>query len=168
MNTNISNLMSIVTEEERNLNLLLVNLRSHIYNITIKELNGTENVITDCKEDFQREYEEYLILLDKIAKIKKTIYEKNNEFKLPNGNSIQEALVEVNSLRKKFNMIYEISSYKSENQRITEVNNSYFQYKALNCDAKKLRQEAKAIEDEIRAIEFEISKLNSIEFEIEL
>ena len=168
MKTNISNLMSMAAEDERNLNTLLRNLRNHVYNITIKELDGTENVIEDCKEDFESEYEEYLKLSDRISTIKKMIYLKNNELKLPNGVSIQDALVEINILRKKFNMILEFSEYKNENRRVTEVNNSYFEYKSLNFDAKKLKEEAKEIEEKIRNIEFEISKLNSIEFEIEL
>lgn len=168
MNTNISNLMNIVAEDERNLNMILRNIRVHAYNITTKELDGTENIIEDCKEEFDSEYDEYFKLLDKISSMKKIIYIKNNELRLPNGNTIQDALVEVNALRKKLNILLEFSECKSINRRITEVNNSYFEYKTLNFDAKKIKNEAKKIEEEIRNIEFEISKLNSIEFEIEI
>lgn len=166
MKTNLSNLMNIVAEEERNLNTLLRNLRAHLYNVTTKELNGTENIIDDYKDDFVNEYKEYCDLADKISKLKRLIYTKNNEYKLPNGNTIQDALVEVSLLRKKFNLIQELSEYKNINRRITEVNNSYFEYKTLNYDVKKLKEEAKILEEQIRNIEFEISKLNSIEFEI--
>ena len=168
MKTNIANLMNILAEEERNLNVVWGDLRAHVYNIKTKELDGTENIIDDYKEDFENEYNEYMQLANKLEKIKKAINEKNNEFKLPNGNSIQGALVEISILRKKINMINEFSDYKSVNRRITEVNNSYFEYKTLNFDTKKLKEEAKNIEEKIRNLEFEISKLNSIEFDIEL
>ena len=55
MKTNISALMSIIAEEEKNFNNLLCNMRGHIFNITIQELDGRETVIEDYKEDFTNE-----------------------------------------------------------------------------------------------------------------
>lgn len=168
MKTNITNLMGLVSEYERKLNILTVNLRAHVYTTTIKELDGTENIIEDYNDDFKTEYDEYLNIASQIVKIKQIIYSKNNELKLPGGNSIQDALVEVSILRKRSYLLEELNSYKSTNRRVTEVNNSYFECKSLNFDAKKIKEEKERIDTRIREVEFEISKLNSLEFEIEI
>lgn len=168
MKTNITNLMGLVSEYERKLNILTVGLREHVYTITIKELDGTENIIEDYNEDFKTEYDEYLNISNQIIKIKQIIYSKNNELKLPDGNSIQDALVEVSLLRKRSYLLEELCAFKSTNRRVTEVNNSYFECKSLNFDAKSLKEEKEKLDTRIREIEFEISKLNSLEFEIEI
>lgn len=168
MITNISSLMSLVAEEERNLNILFRQIQQHAYTITTKELDGKENVIEDSKEDFMAEYEQYNNLVDKISKIKKVIYQKNNEFKLPDGTTIQEALVDVGMLRKKYTLYTQLNEYKNSNRRITEVNNSYFECKSLNFDSKQLKAEIEILKNKIQEIDFEISKLNSIEFDVEI
>lgn len=168
MKTNIANLINMVAEDERKLNVLSRGVINHIYTVTAKELDGKENVIEDYKEDFESDYSQYNELLKRIEKMKKIIYLKNNELKLPDGSSIQDALVEVGLLRKKFNLLNQLCEHKSSNRRITEVNNSYFECRTLNFDAKKLKEELNEIENKIQSIEFEISKLNSIEFDIEI
>lgn len=168
MKTNISNLMNLAAEYERNLNTLSRALLQNIHTVTIKELDDKENIINDSKNDFQEEYAEYMELSHKIASIKKSIYLKNNELKLPDGISIQDALVEVSLLRKKQNLLNQILTYKNTTQRITEVNNSYFECRKVNFDAQELKIELNKISEKIQTIEFEISKLNSLEFEIEL
>ncbi|MBQ8299164.1 MAG: hypothetical protein IJX99_04750 [Clostridia bacterium] len=168
MKTNISNLMNIVAEYERNLNELSNQLLGHVYTTITKELDGRENVIEDFKADFSEEYSDYLEYSNKIAKIKKVIYQKNNELKLPNGKTIQDTLVELNLLRKQSDLFTRLLWYKNVNKRITEVNNSYFECKNLNFKPEEIKTELKKVEEQIQEIEFEISKLNSIEFEIEL
>ena len=59
-------------------------------------------------------------------------------------------------------------SQKSVKKRVTEVNNSYFECKTVNFDINELRKEYEALEKRIQDTDFEISKLNSIEFEIDL
>ncbi len=166
MKTNISNLMNLISDNERKLNLLSNQLFSHVQTTTIKELNGTENIIDDCKEDFEVEYKEYMQLIDDISRMKKIIYQKNNELKLPDGITIQDALVEINMLRKKYAILTGINEYRSLKKRVTEVNNSYFECKTINFDAKNLKSELEMINNEIQNLEFEVSKLNSLEFEI--
>lgn len=168
MKTNIANLINLVAEDERKLNILSRGILNHIYTVTAKELDGKENIIEDYKEDFECEYSQYNEILNRIEKMKKVIYLKNNELKLPDGSSIQDALVEVGVLRKKVNLLNQLCEYKSSNRRITEVNNSYFECRTLNFDSKKLKEELNEFENKIQNIEFEISKLNSVEFEVEI
>lgn len=166
MKTNITNLMNLVAEDERKLGMLSSDLITHVYTTTAKELDGKINVIEDFKEDFETEFNEYNMLLERIAKYKKIIYLKNNELKLPSGISIQDALTEVNLLRRKYIMLERLAEYKNSNRRITEVNNSYFECKEINFNAKKVKEEKEKIQKNIQEIEFEISKLNSIEFDV--
>lgn len=166
MKTNITNLINLVAEDERKLNVLSRQLSEYAYTITTKELDGRENIIEDCKAEFDEVFKQCNELTERISKMKKIIYQKNNELKLPNGESIQDALVNLNILRKKLVVYNNLSSYKSSNRRITEVNNSYFECRNLNFDMKELKNEIDKLNEEIQQIEFEISKLNSIEFEI--
>lgn len=168
MKTNITNLMNLVSEYDRKLSLLTAALRNHVYTTTIKELDGTENIVENYEDDFKSEYEEYLEISNKIMKIKKIIYSKNNELKLPDGSSIQDALVEVTTLRKKSSLLELLLTFKKVNKRVTEVNNSYFECKELNFNNKDMKNERNEIDARIREIEFEISKLNSLEFEVEI
>lgn len=168
MKTNISNLMNIVSENERKLNELSNQLQGHVYTTIAKELDGRENIIEDFEIDFAEEYSEYMNCSSKIETIKKIIYQKNNELKLPDGATIQDALTTLNLLRKKQDLFTRLLWYKNTNRRITEVNNSYFECKKLNFKPEDIKSELEQIEEKIQNIEFEISKLNSIEFEIEL
>lgn len=168
MKTNLSNLMNIVAEDERKFNEYAAELRQYVYNISIQELNGTVNVIEDYNEGFTRTFSEYKKLQEKIIKMKSVLYEKNNTFKLPDGRTIQEAIVE-NTILRKMKTTYEILlSQKNSKRRITEVNNSYFECKMINFDIENIREEYQVLEKKIQDTDFEISKLNSIEFEVNL
>lgn len=168
MKTNLSNLMNIVAEDERKFNEYAVELRQYVYNISIQELNGTVNVIEEHVEDFTRAFSEYKKLQEKIIKMKSLLYEKNNTFKLSDGRTIQEAIVE-NTMLRKMKATYEILlSQKNSKRRITEVNNSYFECKMINFEIENIRAEYQLLEKQIQDTDFEISKLNSIEFEINL
>lgn len=160
--------MNIVAEDERKFSEYAAELRQYVYNISIQELNGNVNVIEDYNEDFTRAFSEYKKLQEKIIKMKSVLYEKNNTFKLPDGRTIQEAIVE-NTILRKMKTTYEILlSQKNSKKRITEVNNSYFECKMINFDIENIREEYQILEKKIQDTDFEISKLNSIEFEVNL
>ena len=59
-------------------------------------------------------------------------------------------------------------NYHNFKQRITEVNNSYFQIQEINYDQGKVKSQILQLDQKIRNTDFEISKLNSIAFDINL
>ena len=168
MKTNLANLMSVVAEEERKFAAYGYELKNHAYNTSAQELNGTITVIEDYKADFEKEFEEYKNTQEKITKMKATLYEKNNTFKLPDGRTIQEAIVDNINLRKMKNLYKYLLEQKNTKNRITEVNNSYFECKNVNFDAEKIKEEYDSLEKKIQDTDFEISKLNSIEFDLDI
>jgi len=168
MKINISGLMSIITEEEKKFNITAASLVGEIYNVSIQELNGTINVIEDYKEEFNKNLVEYKKTLTKISKLKTILYEKNNSFKLSDGRTIQSAIIDNTNLRKMKNTYESILSYKNSKRRVTEVNNSYFECKEVNFNVEEIRKELQEINSKIQQTDFEISKLNSIEFEIDI
>jgi len=168
MKTNLANLMSIVSEEEKKFSNYGFSLRSYAYNTSIQELDGTINVTEDYKKDFENFLDEVNKSQDKIIKIKKAIYEKNNQFKLSDGRTIQEAIVENTILRKMKKYYESLLERRNSKKRITEVNNSYFECKTLNYDVEKIQNEYDEIEGKIQKTDFEISKLNSCEFEVDI
>lgn len=168
MKTNLSNLMSIVSELEKEFSDCTYELKGMAYNTSIQELDGTINVVEDCKDEFQNSFKQFLDMQEKIVKIKSAIYEKNNTFKLPDGRTIQEAIVENTNLRKVKSVYSVLLSKRSSKKRITEVNNSYFECKDLNYDSKVIKEEYDKVDKRIVETDFEISKLNSIEFELDI
>ena len=162
MKTNISALMSLISEEERYLDNKSYTIKGYATNTSVEELDGRVNVVEDNKETFDLDLNEIERSAKKLSKLKTTLYEKNNQFKLTDQRSIQQAIVDNTNLRK----LEQLLLLKSSKKRITEVNNSYFECKTLNFDLKKLRQRLDEIDKEIQKTDFEISKLNSIEFEI--
>lgn len=168
MKINISGLMNIIAEEERKFNTLSNSLRTNIYSTSIQELNGTINVIDDYKEEFTKDLNDYSNTMNKISKLKAILYNKNNSFKLSDGRTIQEAIIDNANLRK-IKGTYEIlMAFRDNKRRVTEVNNSYFECKTLNYDINKIKEELKDIDSKLQETDFEISKLNSIEFEIDI
>ena len=57
---------------------------------------------------------------------------------------------------------------RASKRRVTAVNNSYFECKTLNYDIEKIKNENELIKKKIQETDFEISKLNSIEFEVNI
>ena len=55
MKINISGLMSMISEYDKELTTLSYNLKKEVYNVSTQELNGTVTVIEDYKEDFVRD-----------------------------------------------------------------------------------------------------------------
>ena len=166
MKTNISALMSLISEEERYLDNKSYTIKGYATNTSVEELDGRVNVVEDNKETFDLDLNEIERSAKKLSKLKTTLYEKNNQFKLTDQRSIQQAIVDNTNLRKLKSLYEQLLLLKSSKKRITEVNNSYFECKTLNFDLKKLRQRLDEIDKEIQKTDFEISKLNSIEFEI--
>lgn len=168
MKTNLSSLMNVVAEEERKFSEYGCNVNEYACNTSIQELDGKVNVIEDYTEDFKKTFEEYKNTQIKITKIKSIIYEKNNTFKLPDGRTIQEAIVDNTNLRKMKSLYSSLLNKRNSKRRVTEVNNSYFECKTLNYDIEKIKNENELIEKKIQETDFEISKLNSIEFEVNI
>ena len=59
-------------------------------------------------------------------------------------------------------------NYRNLKQRVTEVNNSYFQIQEINYNQEEIKSQIQQLDLKIRNTDFEISKLNSIEFDIDL
>ena len=166
MKTNISGLMSLIKDLESNLDDLEIQINNHAQNKKIIELNKVENVIEDYKKDYCEEIKEYEDTINRISYLKRILYEKNNSFKLSDGRSIQEAIVDNTNLRKLKNLYNTLLEKRNSKLRITEVNNSYFEETIVNFDVDDLKNKKQNLETKIYETDFEISKLNSIEFEI--
>lgn len=166
MKTNISALMNLIAEEEKNFTNICYEIKGYLYNTSVEELDGRVTIIEDTKDDFDLCLEKIEKCNKELSKLKAVLYEKNNSFKLTDGRSIQEAIVDNTNLRKLKSCFESILYAKSSKKRVTEVNNSYFESKVVNFDSKKIKKRLEEIDLEIQNTDFEISKLNSIEFEI--
>ena len=168
MKINLSSLMSLIDENEKQYSSLFFSLKKHVFNTSIQELNGTTNIVEDNKKDFQEEISEVERLSTEITKLKSLLYEKNNSFKLTDGRTIQSAIVENSNLRKLKDNLQSLLNYRNSKQRVTEVNNSYFQIQEINYNQEEIKSQIQQLDLKIRNTDFEISKLNSIEFDIDL
>lgn len=168
MKLNISSLMNIISIEENKLSNYNSYLLTRVYSTSILELNGNVNVIENYKDEFNDMLEELIETVNKITKLKTILYEKNNLFKLSDGRTIQDAITQNNYLRR-VKFIYDsILAYRDVTKRVTEVNNSYFEVKKVNFDVDNIKKKQEEISKIIQDTDFEISKLNSIEFEIDI
>lgn len=166
MKTNISALMNLISEVEKNLNSKIYSIEDYALNISIEELDGKVNLVEDNKEIFNLNLKEIEKASKELSKLKSILYEKNNEFKLSDGRTIQQAIVDNTNLRKLKTTYENLLLLKNTKKRVTEVNNSYFESKTLNFDQNKLKKRLEEIDSEIQKTDFEISKLNSVEFSI--
>ena len=166
MKMNISSLMSLISEEERYLNSRSYTIKGYAINKSVEELDGRINVVEDNKEAFNLDLKEIERSANELSRLKAILYEKNNEFKLNDGRSIQQAIVDNTNLRKLKSTYEQLLLLKNSKKRVTEVNNSYFECKTVNFDSNQLRQKLEEIDNKIQKTDFEISKLNSVEFEI--
>ena len=166
MKTNISALMNLISEEERNLNNISYTIKGYAINTSVEELDGRINIIEDNKESFDLDLKEIERMTKELSNLKRVLYEKNNQFKLSDGRSIQQAIVDNTNLRKLKSTFEQLLMLKNTKKRVTEVNNSYFECRTVNFDSRRLRNRLEEIDNEIQKTDFEISKLNSIEFEI--
>lgn len=168
MKINLSSLMCLIDEKEKQYTSLFIALKNHVFNTSIQELNGTTNIIEDNKNDFQEELSDVQKLSKEITQLKSILYEKNNSFKLTDGRTIQAAIVENSNLRKLKDNLQLLLNYRNIKQRVTEVNNSYFQIQEINYNQEEVKSQIQNLDERIRSTDFEISKLNSIEFDINI
>lgn len=166
MKTNISSLMNLIAEEERNLNSKTYIIKSLSTSTFVEELDGKVNVIEDNKEEFELTLNEIEKSIENLSKLKSILYEKNNSFKLSDGRTIQQAIVDNTNLRKLKTTYEQLISLKNTKKRVTEVNNSYFECHTINFNLNDIRKKLEDLDKLIQKTDFEISKLNSIEFEI--
>ena len=166
MKTNISALMNLISEVEKNLSSKIYSIENYALNISIEELDGKVNLVEDNKKLFNLNLEEIEKTSKELSRLKAILYEKNNEFKLSDGRTIQQAIVDNTNLRKLKTTYENLLLLKNTKKRVTEVNNSYFESKTLNFDQNKLKKRLEEIDSEIQKTDFEISKLNSVEFSI--
>lgn len=166
MKTNISALMNLISEVEKNLSSKIYSIENYALNISIEELDGKVNLVEDNKKIFNLNLEEIEKASKELSRLKAILYEKNNEFKLSDGRTIQQAIVDNTNLRKLKTTYENLLLLKNTKKRVTEVNNSYFESKTLNFDQNKLKKRLEEIDSEIQKTDFEISKLNSVEFSI--
>ena len=168
MKLNISSLMNIISIEENKLSNYNSYLLTRVYSTSILELNGNVNVIENYKDEFNDTLEELIETVNKITKLKTILYEKNNLFKLSDGRTIQDAITQ-NTYLRRVKFIYDsILAYRDVTKRVTEVNNSYFEVKKVNFDVDDIKKKQEEISKIIQDTDFEISKLKSIEFEIDI
>ena len=166
MKTNLSTLMNLIAEEEKQYNSLTFSIRNPVYNTTIQELDERKNVIEDNKADFNEELAEIERLSKEISLLKGILYGKNNTFKLSDGRSIQTAIVDNTNARKLKNTLESFLVYRNSKKRVTEVNNSYFEIREINFNVEDIKNKIKLLDQTIQNTDFEISKLNSQEFEL--
>lgn len=166
MKTNISAIMNLITEEEKYLNSRMYTIKGYAINTSVEELDGRTNVIEDNKEAFDLDMEELERSAKELSRLKTILYEKNNQFKLTDGRSIQQAIVDNTNLRKLKSVYEQLLLLKNSKKRVTEVHNSYFECRTVNFDSKELKKRLDEIDKEIQKTDFEISRLNSAEFEI--
>lgn len=166
MKTNISALMSLISQEEKYLNSRSFTIRGYAINTSVEELDGRVNIVEDNKEAFDLDLKEIERSANELSRLKTILYKKNNQLKLNDGRSIQQAIVDNTNLRKLKSTYEQLLLLKNSKKRVTEVNNSYFECKTVNFDSKQLRERLEEIDNEIQKTDFEISKLNSVEFEI--
>lgn len=124
------------------------------------------NIIEDNKSEFDLNLKELEEIVLQISKLKTVLYEKNNSFKLKDGRTIQQAIVDNNNLRKLKTTYEQLLLSRNSKKRVTEVNNSYFECKTINYNINEIRKRLDEISEKIQKTDFEISKLNSIEFEV--
>ncbi len=166
MKTNISTLMNLISEKERNLNNKTFIIKNLAINTSVEELDGRVNIIEDNKIDFDCNLGEIESYISELSKFKAILYEKNNSYKLSDGRTIQQAIVDNMNLRRLKVVLEQLLTLKNSKKRVTEVNNSYFECKTLNFDMNEIRNKLLEMDKKIQDTDFEISKLNSIEFEI--
>ena len=168
MKTNMTDLMSRISQMQRDFDDLELKIRTNSTNTKIIELNGNEQTI-EKSEDFEKNYNEYLRLSKIIPKLKRILYKRNNTLILPVFEiTIQEALAKIQTLRALLATIKALASKKPYKRRTTENTNSYFTSIELAYDKEAMQELEKDLIKQIQSLEFGINKLNSEEFEIDL
>lgn len=166
MKTNIQKLIKLITKEEKDLGYLLANLRSHLFNISIEELDGRCKIIEDYKSDFEEELNELDKLIRKIVYHKNILFEKCNTFKLKDGRTIQQAVMDNMYLRRHKTFFENIVDSRLTKMWGIDANGTYFESYDLIFEPKMIKERLKEINEKIEATENEIAKIKLIEFTI--
>lgn len=166
MKTNIQALIKLITKEEEVLDYLLANLRNHLFNISIEELDGRCRIIEDYKSDFEEELKELDKLIRKIVYHKNILFEKKNTFKLKDGRTIQQAIADNMYLQRHKTFFENIVDSRSTKKWGIDVNGTYFESYDLIFSPKVIKKRLQEINERIETTENEIAKLKLIEFTI--
>ena len=167
MKTNLLNLISIVSDEEVKFSNYGWKLRSLAYNTSIEELNGKTVLVEDYKQDFYKTYNELKRLQKSITKMKKIINNRNHELILPDGRTIQDALIDNITNRRMENYLETLLDRHNRKTRKMESIEPYYECQTLNYDLEKLQAEYDEIKKSLHVTDYEISKLNAIEFNMD-
>ena len=166
MKTNLTNIMSEVKKYQDELSEIEYYLKGNNVIKSTIELNGNEMTLEKV-EDFDEKMKRADYLVNRIAYLKSVLAEKNSNEILSNDLSVAGNLDLLAKLRIRVETYQRLLSIKETKKRITEVNNSYYLHSLPVFDKKEIEEKKKETEDIIQSIELEISKVNSIEFEIE-
>ena len=167
MKTNMTDLMSRLSQMQKDFGELSYKLKTNCTRTSIIELNGKTQLIDEV-EDFDESYERFYRLSNIIPKVKGILCERNNTLKLKNGQTIQEALAKVSTLRTLLDTVEALSSKRPYKKRTTENTNSYFTFVEPVYNKEEMKEMKEKLMVEIQALEFEINQLNSIEFELDM
>lgn len=166
MKINNQTLMSTIVQEEKRLDYLMASLRTHLFSITIEEMDGKKNIVEDYKNEFKEEQMELENLINNLCCHKKILFNNNNTFKLKDGRTIQQAISDNNYLRKVKSFYESIVRSRITKHRVTEAHNSYFECHEINFDPNVIKEKIISLDNQIIKTDYEISKLNSLDFEI--
>ena len=144
MKTNIAQLTQLLLKEEKKFAYYENKLRKYV---SIQKSEHAINVTENQEYNYEKAYKELQKTLDKIIQIKTVIYEKNNQLKLTDGRTLQEATMQNEVLRKLKN---------------------YIESEVLENDSEKVEKEYKKLETEIQRTDSETLKLNLLEFEVDI
>lgn len=165
MKTNLVDLISQVSQLEKDYSELKYRLINHSMNTRIIELNGDSQMLDEYL-DFNDDFRKFFEIEKEITKLKGIIFEKNNSLKLNNGYTIQQALVDIKNKRTALDLIEYLANQTPYKKRTSETNNSYFTSKELNYDKNTMISLREDLRNQIQQMELEISQLNSEMFDI--
>lgn len=165
MKTNLVDLISQVSQLEKDYSELKYRLSNHSMNTRIIELNGDSQMLDEYL-DFNDDFRKFFEIEKKITELKGIIFEKNNSLKLNNGYTIQQALVDIKNKRIALDLIEYLANQTPYKRRTSETNNSYFTSKELNYNKNTMISLREDLRDQIQQMELEISQLNSEMFDI--
>lgn len=159
--TNLNEARLLLDRYNNDLATLYSELKNNVVIQKIKELNGTEEVLSNTKS-FVEIYTKIVELINNINKLSSEINKANNEIECMPGVTIQNALSSLKSLRtlrSNLSAIYTCNSFK---QRKSDVNgSSYYLIQELNFDKEWLQKEINRISEEIDRYEAAILKANN-------
>lgn len=167
MKVSISDLMQRIAMLEDERTKLVEGLRYANKNIKTQEINGT-NVgfdLTKC-DDFDERFNRYMKIIEIIPTLKGIIDQKNNDFKLNNGLTIKQAILQNQYYRSAVKMLDILSEAKNSTDRFSNSGDSYYEITTLAYEPKVMKEKAKEIREKLLQTESEITKLNSVPFEV--